>query len=55
LRGALSMEKIINTMPFTDVDRACGAATVLLDAIAGRQAGGREMSHAMLAAFTGQE
>ncbi|HVB46272.1 MAG TPA: ROK family transcriptional regulator [Streptosporangiaceae bacterium] len=55
LRGALSMEKIINTMPFTDIDRACGAASVLLDAIAGRQAGHQEMRHAMLAAFTGQE
>jgi predicted NBD/HSP70 family sugar kinase/DNA-binding MarR family transcriptional regulator len=55
LRGALSMEKIVNTMPFTDIDRACGAATVLLDAIAGRQAGRREMRHAMLAAFTDRE
>ncbi len=52
LRGALSMEKIVTTMPFTDIDRACGAASVLFDAIAGRQAGHQEIRHAMLAAFT---
>jgi predicted NBD/HSP70 family sugar kinase/DNA-binding MarR family transcriptional regulator len=55
LRGALSIEKIINTMPFTDVDRACGAASVLLDAITGRQTARREMSRAMLATFTGPD
>lgn len=53
LRGVIdSMEKMILTMPFTDVDRACGAASVLLDAFTGRQEGRQEMSKAMLAAFT---
>jgi predicted NBD/HSP70 family sugar kinase/DNA-binding MarR family transcriptional regulator len=52
LRGALSMEKIVETLPFTDIDRACGAASVLLDAITGRQATRREMSKRMLEAFT---
>jgi predicted NBD/HSP70 family sugar kinase len=50
--GTREMEKLINTMPFTDLDRGRGAAAVLLDAIAGRQAGRQEMRHAMLAAFT---
>jgi predicted NBD/HSP70 family sugar kinase/DNA-binding MarR family transcriptional regulator len=53
LRGVIdSMDKMILTMPFTDIDRACGAAAVLLDAFTGRQEGRQEMSKAMLAAFT---
>jgi predicted NBD/HSP70 family sugar kinase len=58
LRVALSvdsMEKIINVMPFQDLDRERGAASVLLDAIAGKQAGRQEMSRTILAAFTGPE
>jgi predicted NBD/HSP70 family sugar kinase/DNA-binding MarR family transcriptional regulator len=55
LRGMIdkhSMGKMILTMPFTDIDRACGAASVLLDAFTGRQEGRQEMSKAMLAPFT---
>jgi predicted NBD/HSP70 family sugar kinase len=54
LRGAVSMEKIIEMMPFKDLDRERGAASVLLDAITGRQAARQEMSRSILTEFTGQ-
>ena len=54
LRGAVSMEKIIVMMPFKDLDRERGAASVLLDAITGHQAARQEMSRSILTEFTGQ-